>query len=146
MNTIPPGDSCVLNPPELTAADLIPVEILCKRAGTGVRNFYMLVAGGKAPAPVRGVPRQAALAWLRARGITIEPPAGELIRLPTLCELAGITVTHYCTAVYQKRAPRQLRGVPKGPATTWLRAWTSVVAAKEKLRAVSQPSTAEGSP
>lgn len=137
------------NPPELTAADFIPVEILCKRHGApgfGVRNYALWVAKGKAPAPVRGVPRQAALAWLRARGITTELPPGELIRIPVLCELTGITVTHYCTAVYQKRAPRQLRGVPKGPAMAWLRACAAVAAANEKLRTVAaQPSISGGS-
>ena len=128
----------------LTAGDLIPVDVLCRRAGFGVRNYALWVSKGKAPAPVRGVPRQAALTWLRSRGVTSEP-LGELIRIPVLCELAGITVTHYCTAVYQKRAPRQLRGVPKGPAMAWLRACAAVAAANEKLRTLAaQPSTLEG--
>jgi hypothetical protein len=138
--------SRVLNPPEPTAADFIPVDVLCKRTGCGVRNYSFLVAKGQAPAPVRGVPRQAALAWLRSRGITTEPP-GELIRIPVMCELAGWTIVDYGVAVYRSKAPRQVKGVPKGPATAWMRAWVGLAAAKENLRAVTSQSSAhpEGS-
>jgi hypothetical protein len=133
--------SRVLNPPDPTAADFIPVEILCKRAGAGVRNFYILVAQGKAPAPVKGVPRKAALAWLQARGVTNEPPAGELIPAATLCALADIKPMNYYSDVRRNKAPRQIKGVPQGPATAWMNAWASVAAAKERMRAAaSQPS------
>ena len=131
------GDSRVLNPSDLTADDLVPVDVLCRRAGCGVRNFYLCAAQGKAPAPVKGVPRQAATAWLRGRGVTTELPPGELMPAALLCALAGVTPLQYHAWVRRNKAPRQIRGVPKGPAMAWMRAWASVAAAKEMMRAAA---------
>ena len=118
--------------------DLIPTEEVCRRANISVRRYQELVAEGRAPAPVKGVPAPLARAWLDARGAAARPlPPGDFIRITELCDVAGIEETNYYAAVRKSKAPRQLKGIQKKQALEWLRAWTGVAAAKEKLEAVA---------
>ena len=101
--------------------DLIPVEILCRRAGMSLRRYYQLVQEGRAPAPVKGVPAPLARAWLDSRGVSAPLPVGDFVRATALCELADIDPTNYYVQVRKNKAPRQLKGILKEQAEEWLR-------------------------
>jgi hypothetical protein len=129
--------------PIRSAADLIPVWKVLSRASISRQQYHTLVREGKAPAPVKGVLRSEAIAWLKTRGVT-DAPAGDLIPLGQLLELTGVLANTYLHAVRRGKAPRQIKGVRKGQALAWLAARAAVAAAKARLAVVSAP-RAEGS-